>query len=62
MHGLRHSEDRCGGKHWAARRFGRFGEGPVGAGAAKAEAAGGATGSASAACWRKATSSCSRSL
>jgi DNA-binding PadR family transcriptional regulator len=28
MHGLRHSEDRCGGKHWAARRFGRFGEGP----------------------------------
>src|SRR6476619_6479731 len=28
MHGLRHSEDGCGGKHWAARRFARFGEGP----------------------------------
>ena len=28
MHGLRHSEGRCGGKHWAGRRFGRFGEGP----------------------------------
>jgi DNA-binding PadR family transcriptional regulator len=27
MHGLRH-EGRCGGKHWAGRRFGRFGEGP----------------------------------
>ncbi len=25
MHGLRYSEDRCGGKHWAGRRFGRFG-------------------------------------
>jgi DNA-binding PadR family transcriptional regulator len=28
MHGLRHSEGSCGGKHWAGRRFGRFGEGP----------------------------------
>jgi len=28
MHGLRHSEDRCGGRLWAGRRFGRFGEGP----------------------------------
>jgi DNA-binding PadR family transcriptional regulator len=25
MHGLRHSEDRCGGGLWAGRRFGRFG-------------------------------------
>jgi DNA-binding PadR family transcriptional regulator len=28
MHGLRHSEGRCGGGFWAGRRFGRFGEGP----------------------------------
>ncbi len=30
MHGLRHSEDRCSGKHWAGRRFGRFGGGGPG--------------------------------
>ncbi len=59
MHGMRHHGEGCR-ERWAARRFGRFGEGPRWGG--RGEGGGRATGSASAVCWRKATSSCSRSL
>ena len=44
MHGLRHSEDRCGGRLWAGRRFSRFGEGPRWCGRGEGKGKGGGRG------------------